>query len=234
MNSGKFPTTKYVQKEVGGSYYVLKKILQELQYESKMSSISTSKEALKETEINKKNEPPTGFKDVSSSQIPVEADTSEAIQTTDKTLMENGEAIGHKASSSPKKIGIEISDGDQKGNEAPVGKEIARENVLIETEVPTIGPTMSDIEVHSSGASRVITSGGTEAAKKNELSTEVPLTYCIYFTSRCVLLNYLLFVAVHGNLVNFRALIIGKSYSISYLISLIFLLVVVIRWLLLY
>lgn len=41
MNSGNFPTPSLVQKEVGGSYYCVKYILQELQCKSLMPSTST-------------------------------------------------------------------------------------------------------------------------------------------------------------------------------------------------
>ncbi|KAL3512972.1 hypothetical protein ACH5RR_025689 [Cinchona calisaya] len=182
LNSGKFPTVSDTKKEVGGSYYLVRKIVQELQYESKMSSTSMRKELLKETEGDKKNELPTGFEDVLSSQILVEADTNEATQTTDKTLMENREAFSHKSSSSQEKIYKKISDGD--GNEALVGKEIARASEWTETEVPSIRQTTSDIGVHESDASRVITSGETESAKKNDLSAEVqPVSGCLTTTN---------------------------------------------------
>lgn len=36
MNGGKFPSTKAAMKEVGGSYYTVKKIVQEMQYNTKM------------------------------------------------------------------------------------------------------------------------------------------------------------------------------------------------------
>lgn len=38
MNGGKFPSATFAQKQVGGSYYTVRKIIQELQYNSKMSS----------------------------------------------------------------------------------------------------------------------------------------------------------------------------------------------------
>ncbi|XP_045815367.1 uncharacterized protein LOC123908698 isoform X1 [Trifolium pratense] len=39
-NAGKFPTIKGTKKEVGGSYYVVREIIQELEYKSKMKSQS--------------------------------------------------------------------------------------------------------------------------------------------------------------------------------------------------
>ncbi|XP_075661056.1 uncharacterized protein LOC142630886 isoform X1 [Castanea sativa] len=43
MNAGKFPTASFAVKQVGGSYYTVRKIIQELQYRSKLSSSDTSK-----------------------------------------------------------------------------------------------------------------------------------------------------------------------------------------------
>ena len=43
MNGGKFPTASFAVKQVGGSYYTVRKIIQELQYRSKLSSSDTRK-----------------------------------------------------------------------------------------------------------------------------------------------------------------------------------------------
>lgn len=43
MNAGKFPTASFAVKQVGGSYYTVRKIIQELQYKSKLSSSDTGK-----------------------------------------------------------------------------------------------------------------------------------------------------------------------------------------------
>ncbi|KAK9996801.1 hypothetical protein SO802_021487 [Lithocarpus litseifolius] len=43
MNAGKFPTASSAVKQVGGSYYTVRKIIQELQYKSKLSSSDTRK-----------------------------------------------------------------------------------------------------------------------------------------------------------------------------------------------
>jgi len=37
LNAGKFPTVSHAQKQVGGSYYVVREIIQELEYNHKMS-----------------------------------------------------------------------------------------------------------------------------------------------------------------------------------------------------
>ncbi|KAK9063070.1 hypothetical protein SSX86_016940 [Deinandra increscens subsp. villosa] len=39
MNLGRFPSPTSAQKEVGGSYYIIKKMLQEMEYNFKMSSV---------------------------------------------------------------------------------------------------------------------------------------------------------------------------------------------------
>ncbi|KAL6504636.1 hypothetical protein OROHE_023394 [Orobanche hederae] len=57
MNAGKFPTTSEAMKDVGGSYYVVRVILQELKYNFKMSSLditdtSSQRSAPKKDEIS--------------------------------------------------------------------------------------------------------------------------------------------------------------------------------------
>ncbi|KAF8407405.1 hypothetical protein HHK36_006536 [Tetracentron sinense] len=53
LNAGKFPTPSTARKQVGGSYYVIKKILQELEYKSKISPISKRCEDLLGKEVAK-------------------------------------------------------------------------------------------------------------------------------------------------------------------------------------
>ncbi|XP_074368892.1 uncharacterized protein LOC141708940 [Apium graveolens] len=50
-NLGKFPTVSRAMQEVGGSYYVVKKIMQELEYNSKLPSSNARKEVSSETEV---------------------------------------------------------------------------------------------------------------------------------------------------------------------------------------
>ncbi|KAG7941909.1 hypothetical protein I3843_16G072400 [Carya illinoinensis] len=45
MNGGKFPNLSFAQKQVGGCYYNVRKIIQELKHKSKMSSPDRSKES---------------------------------------------------------------------------------------------------------------------------------------------------------------------------------------------
>ncbi|XP_011074424.1 uncharacterized protein LOC105159162 isoform X1 [Sesamum indicum] len=65
MNAGKFPTASDAVKDVGGSYYVVRQILQELQYNSKVSPVDT-KDASMEKSFMSKDETPT--KSVEASQ----------------------------------------------------------------------------------------------------------------------------------------------------------------------
>lgn len=55
MNAGKFPTVTAAQKEVGGSYYVVRKVLQELEYKSKICSSNSSYENLSAKPANKED-----------------------------------------------------------------------------------------------------------------------------------------------------------------------------------
>lgn len=73
-NSGKFPTPSYVRKEVGGSYYTVRKFVQELEYKSKLSSSKTGNETSSGKELAKENEASTKLKDNSSSQITLDVE----------------------------------------------------------------------------------------------------------------------------------------------------------------
>ncbi|PPD98976.1 hypothetical protein GOBAR_DD04000 [Gossypium barbadense] len=53
VNAGKFPSVTAAQKEVGGSYYVVRKVLQELEYKSKICSSNSSFENLSAKAANK-------------------------------------------------------------------------------------------------------------------------------------------------------------------------------------
>ncbi|GLU12785.1 hypothetical protein SLE2022_294440 [Rubroshorea leprosula] len=55
-HAGKFPTVSVVQKEVGGSYYTIRKMLQELEYKSKLCSSDNKTEKLSEKEVPKEVE----------------------------------------------------------------------------------------------------------------------------------------------------------------------------------
>lgn len=43
MNAGKFPTITAARKEVGGSHYTIRKIIQELEYNSKIPPLDSRK-----------------------------------------------------------------------------------------------------------------------------------------------------------------------------------------------
>ncbi|KAL0369002.1 UNVERIFIED_CONTAM: hypothetical protein Scaly_1119100 [Sesamum calycinum] len=53
MNAGKFPTASDAVKDVGGSYYVVRQILQELQYNSKVSPADTKGASLEKSFVSK-------------------------------------------------------------------------------------------------------------------------------------------------------------------------------------
>ncbi|XVF09365.1 hypothetical protein REPUB_Repub07fG0086400 [Reevesia pubescens] len=92
MNAGKFPPPSVAKKEVGGSYYVVKKVLQELEYESKLSSSNSSYENLSGKVINKEDKSFSAV-EVVSTAVGVQDDTSreatddvKMLDTNDKQL----------------------------------------------------------------------------------------------------------------------------------------------------
>ncbi|XP_012838724.1 PREDICTED: uncharacterized protein LOC105959218 [Erythranthe guttata] len=83
MNPGKFPTVSDAVKDVGGSYYFVRQILQELIYNSKLSSMST-KDALVEKQTLNKDEISTNFAEVSrTSKLPEIISPSSKVESTD-------------------------------------------------------------------------------------------------------------------------------------------------------
>ncbi|PON41245.1 hypothetical protein PanWU01x14_290840 [Parasponia andersonii] len=56
MNDGKLPSTSSVVKQVGGSYYVVKKILQEVEYQLKLSVLNKANQKALGTEVLKEDE----------------------------------------------------------------------------------------------------------------------------------------------------------------------------------
>ncbi|GMI75398.1 hypothetical protein HRI_001209100 [Hibiscus trionum] len=55
MNAGKFPSITEAKKEVGGSFYVVRKVLQELEYKPNVCSSSSSYEKLSAKVVNKED-----------------------------------------------------------------------------------------------------------------------------------------------------------------------------------
>lgn len=63
------------RKQVGGSYYVLRKIIQELEYKSKISSSSSGKESLLGKELTKESESLTEVENLSTRGVQVDIQT---------------------------------------------------------------------------------------------------------------------------------------------------------------
>ncbi|XP_024990026.1 uncharacterized protein LOC112524442 isoform X2 [Cynara cardunculus var. scolymus] len=93
MNMGKFPPPTSAQKEVGGSYYLIKKMLQEMEYNFKISSL--------EKGIGKENKKQTKGEDTVSSEIAIEPSGSQEVSTsqitTDQQLYKDAwpESVGN-------------------------------------------------------------------------------------------------------------------------------------------
>lgn len=111
-NSGKFPTASYIKKEVGGSYYFVRKILQEVEYKSKLSSSNTGNESSNKKDLPKENEGSNEFKENMSRYITVDAKIREDGQavsingmvTSDSSCMHSEVKKGTKVSVSFDKI----------------------------------------------------------------------------------------------------------------------------------
>ncbi|KAL3840403.1 hypothetical protein ACJIZ3_024994 [Penstemon smallii] len=86
-NAGKFPTASMAQKEVGGSFYFLREIIQELKYNSQKSPTGTMDTTSMENGVIKKDEISTHFGEVSqlkeSDEVLEKAEYKLCSQTTE-------------------------------------------------------------------------------------------------------------------------------------------------------
>jgi len=94
-NAGKFPAIKYTQKEVGGSYYTVRDIIQELKYKSKVKSLNSTDEILVEKVLYESKLKTAESVNVSSGNIetakdrPIQND-SQSVLLDDKEAVNTG------------------------------------------------------------------------------------------------------------------------------------------------
>ncbi|RDY03235.1 hypothetical protein CR513_13206, partial [Mucuna pruriens] len=94
-NAGKFPKISDTQKQVGGSYYVVREIIQELEYKSKMNSSNSVNEVKVEKQIYENKLITTEFVNVSSGKIEIANDShiqddSQLVVLDDKETVNTG------------------------------------------------------------------------------------------------------------------------------------------------
>lgn len=117
MNDGKLPYASNIVKEVGGSYYVVKQIFQELKSQFKTSSINNANQ----NKIGKKKINGAGqlsnAGEILTSRIPENSSVQNDIQIVVSNHVENNDAsrkhteaeIGFKYSSSSEKVATVVS-----------------------------------------------------------------------------------------------------------------------------
>ncbi|XP_057969156.1 uncharacterized protein LOC131158358 isoform X2 [Malania oleifera] len=91
-NGGKFPTVSYAQKQVGGSYYVIRKILQELEYKSKISPLEKSNEYFIGKSLSKENESLGEVEGISHSQMAADLEMQNDSETAAISYAKVGDA----------------------------------------------------------------------------------------------------------------------------------------------
>lgn len=69
MNAGKFPAASDAQKQVGGNYYIVRQILQELEYNSKIPPLQQSSKNIFTKKLTEENEPLAEIEEASVSQM---------------------------------------------------------------------------------------------------------------------------------------------------------------------
>ncbi|KAK6930571.1 hypothetical protein RJ641_004665 [Dillenia turbinata] len=107
MNAGKFPTTSGAVKEVGGSYYVVKKIIQELQCKAKMSPETDKNQCvLEKGEVVKEDK---SLAKVEQPSTAVDSKLQEAVSFNDLDSKSSGK-LNHEAKCNPQTLdGVEKS-----------------------------------------------------------------------------------------------------------------------------
>ncbi|XP_057514216.1 uncharacterized protein LOC130795984 isoform X1 [Actinidia eriantha] len=73
MNAGKFPTISHARNQVGGSHYVIREILQELEYKSEITSMNTRDDDVLGKKAVKVNKASTDVEEISGIQSRVDA-----------------------------------------------------------------------------------------------------------------------------------------------------------------
>lgn len=91
-NAGKFPAIKYTQKEVGGSYYTVRDIIQELKYKSKVKSLNSTDEILVEKVLDESKLKTAESVNVSSENIETAKDRP-IQKDSQSVLLDDKEAV---------------------------------------------------------------------------------------------------------------------------------------------
>ncbi|XP_031103424.1 uncharacterized protein LOC116007007 isoform X1 [Ipomoea triloba] len=78
MNSGKFPTPSIAKNEVGGSYYFVRSIVQELEYECKMSSLKVKGDTLQEKDVSINDDLTGNIKELKKTHLPLNMESTGA------------------------------------------------------------------------------------------------------------------------------------------------------------
>lgn len=94
MNAGAFPTVSCAKKELGGSYYVVKSILQELQYKAKMSPWSPVTVDMPKQEEVREIESLAQVEENSNSQVSAHASTQTDSEATYDADLPGQEDVG--------------------------------------------------------------------------------------------------------------------------------------------
>jgi len=80
-NAGKFPTISEAVKQVGGSYYVIRKILQELEYQSTTSSMNARNDMKLGKVVVKVNDTSKQVEDISGTRVRIDTVTNKDVKT---------------------------------------------------------------------------------------------------------------------------------------------------------
>ncbi|KAI4351957.1 hypothetical protein L6164_006255 [Bauhinia variegata] len=163
MNAGKFPAISDTVKQVGGSYYVVRKIVQELEYKSKMSSSNIMNDNLAETELFNKSKPLTEAVTVSSGKTEATTDghvqnDPQLVDLDDKEIVNAGyedRRIPHSSRSlSDEDVHMERDTEEPSQSGLKISNEVKARSDMLAEELEHIPTPFSDKSGDSHGKSQ--------------------------------------------------------------------------------
>ncbi|XP_023520102.1 uncharacterized protein LOC111783410 [Cucurbita pepo subsp. pepo] len=154
-NTGKFPSVSDTKKQVGGSFYTIRKILQELQNESTMTSLMReSKKSFRETEI--KENPNSVGKDLEASSDWQKSSCAEKILSANDDV-KPATLVNHSGSplrtnlldDSEEVISSSHKKPDNDNKESGISEHVCTDSHVVKNERDAV----SDVQLESSSSS---------------------------------------------------------------------------------
>ncbi|KAG9138142.1 hypothetical protein Leryth_001383 [Lithospermum erythrorhizon] len=167
MNSGKFPPPTEVWREVGGSYYIVRKFIQELHYQAKIDTISTAK-AYSQGEVTKDWKRLSSTHQVSTSNMATYKNIRQNGQTRDENVSSK-EATTISSVQLPLVVTVQEEKPIQRDTRTSPQTESAKnDESLHEVEGIQFFPSESDVKIGENIFESVASNVGSELPKETK------------------------------------------------------------------